>query len=118
MHKNVGPPIGIVHQVPGGAVGNFLEREMENMGRWAERAKQLQHEAIPPTRDDMAILEVGKQVDYQIPVFECDKLIGWKKHTGTVELLDDVRQMVLVIPETESQPWRWIAQFCITKGTA
>jgi len=88
------------------------------MGKWAERARQLQHEAIPATRDAMVILEVGKQVHYQIPVFECDKHIGWKKHTGTVELLDEVRQMVLLIPESEDQAWRWVAQFCITKGTA
>ncbi len=79
------------------------------MGRWAERARQLQHEAIPTTRDDMVILEVGKRVHYQIPVFASDRHIGWKKHTGTVELLDEVRQMVLVIPESEDQPWRWVA---------
>jgi len=87
------------------------------MGRWAERARQLQHEAIPTTRDDMVILEVGKQVHYQIPVFEWAKHIGWKKHIGTVELLDEVRQMVLVIPETEDQPWRWVAMCYVTKGT-
>ena len=63
----------------------------------------------------MVILEVGKQVHYQIPVFECDKHIGWTKHIGTVELLDEVRQMVLVIPETEEQPWRWVAITCVPK---
>jgi hypothetical protein len=79
------------------------------MGKWAERAKQLHHEAIPTTRDDIVTIEVGKRVQYQIPIFESDKHIGWKKHTGTVELLDEVRQMVLVIPESEDQPWRWVA---------
>ena len=29
-------------------------------------------------------------------------------HRGRIELVDEDWQMVLVIPETEEEPWRWV----------
>ena len=90
---------------------------MRKMGRWAERAKQLQREANPITAEDIVTLKPGMRIHYQIPVLERDRHIGWKKHIGRVKLVDTVWQMVWVIPETKEQPLRRVAMFYVTKGT-
>jgi len=60
----------------------------------------------------------GTTVHYRIPVkITSPTKYEWEWHQGTIELVDEDWQMVLVIPETKDQPWRWVAMCYVTKGT-
>ena len=51
----------------------------------------------------------GMTVQYRIPVITSPTNYIWEEHSGKIELVDEDWQMVLVIPETEDQPWRWVS---------
>jgi len=88
------------------------------MGRWAERAKQLQRESSLKVAEDMVSFKPGMRVQYRIPVrITSPTKYEWEWHSGTIEMVDEDWQMVLVIPETEGQPWRWVAMRYVSKGT-
>ena len=78
------------------------------MGRWAERAKQMQQEAINVVRKDIVSLELGMRVHYQITTFESGGHVGRIEQVGRVELVDPKRQLAVVIPETEQALPRWV----------
>jgi len=56
----------------------------------------------------------GTKVQYRIPRIVSPTNYEWECHRGRIELVDEDWQMVLVIPETEEQPWRWVAR-CYVK---
>ena len=63
-------------------------------------------------------VQPGMTVQYRIPVrITSPTKYEWAWHQGTIELVDEDWQMVLVIPKTEEQPWRWVAMCYVTKGT-
>ena len=57
----------------------------------------------------------GMTIRYRIPVIQSPTDYEWEWHEGSIELVDEDWQMVLVIPETEGQPWRWVARCYIQK---
>jgi hypothetical protein len=87
------------------------------MGRWAERARQLQRESNLKVAEDIVSFKPGMRVQYRIPVIKSPKDYEWECHRGRIELVDEDWQMVLVLPETEDQPWRWVNLTYIKKGT-
>ena len=57
-------------------------------------------------------------VHYPIPVkITSPTKYEWEWHCGTIERVDEDWQMVRVIPETEEQPWRWVARCYVSKET-
>ena len=91
---------------PNEAVQQLLEKIPEKI-RVIERAPGQQPSIYP-----------GLKVHYRIPVrITSPTKYEWEWHQGTIELVDEDWQMVLVIPKTEEQPWRWVAMCYVTKGT-
>ena len=63
-------------------------------------------------------IKTGMTVQYRIPVEIKDyNDYTWEEHTGKVKRIDANRELVLVIPETEEEPWRWVAMCYVSKGT-
>ena len=91
--------------------------------RAVETVRQLTKDVVKPpksTKRDEGIrpqLKPGDQVVYRTPRIRTPVDYDWIECPGTVHKIDDDRQMVLVIPKTEEQPWRWVAMCYVTKGT-
>jgi len=69
-------------------------------------------------RSKKSAIQPGMTVQYRIPVrITSPTKYEWAWHQGTIELVDEDWQMVLVIPKMEEQPWRWVAMCYVAKGT-
>lgn len=79
------------------------------MGRWAERAKELQLEATRGAANGIVTLKPSMVVHYQIPVFKGDSHMGWMEQIGRIQLIDERGQGVIVTPLHELEPWRWVS---------
>jgi hypothetical protein len=76
--------------------GNFVDIVDESQG--SKESKTL------------SSFTIGSTIQYRIPVrITSPTKYEWAWHRGTIELVDEDWQMILVLPETEEQPWRWIA---------
>lgn len=92
---------------PDAAVHQLLEKAPERI-RVIENNHPLQPAVSP-----------GMKVQYRIPVkITSPTKYEWEWHQGRVEMVDEDRQMVLVLPETEDQPWRWVAMCYVRKEIA
>jgi len=75
-------------------------------------------ESAEPQRDVVpSSIQPGATVQYRIPRIQSPTNHEWEWHRGTIELVDEDWQMVLIIPETEQEPWRWVAP-CYVKAEA
>ena len=91
-------PCGQVSEDPN--QGNFVDIVDQNQG--SEELKTLDS------------FKLGTTIQYRIPTrIQSPTNHEWKWHRGTIGLVDGDRQMVLIIPETEQEPWRWVAMVYI-----
>ncbi|MDR4495114.1 MAG: hypothetical protein R3B74_11960 [Nitrospirales bacterium] len=51
----------------------------------------------------------GLVVGYRIPIVKNPVDYDWEWHEGTVDLIDEAAQQVLIIPDAEEEPWRWVS---------
>ncbi len=51
----------------------------------------------------------GTTIQYRIPSIQSPTNHEWEWHRGTIELVDEDWQWVLIIPEIEQEPLRWVA---------
>lgn len=51
----------------------------------------------------------GLVVRYRIPIVKNPVDYDWEWHEGTVNLINEAAQQVLIIPDTEEEPWRWVS---------
>jgi hypothetical protein len=57
-----------------------------------------------------AAIQPGMTVRYRIPVrITSPTQYVWTWHQGTVEIVDEDQQLVLVTPVDEEEPWRWVS---------
>ena len=57
----------------------------------------------------LGLFKPGTTIQYRIPRIGSPTNYDWEWHRGRIELVDEDWQMVLVIPETEQEPWRWVS---------
>ncbi len=60
----------------------------------------------------------GDRVAYRTPhPIRSGTDYDWSEHIGIVELIDHNQEMILVIPESADQPWRWIAECYVSEAS-
>lgn len=57
----------------------------------------------------LGVLKPGTFVRYKIPRILTPIRYEWEWHEGTVDLINEETCRVLVIPDTEEGPWRWVS---------
>ena len=58
---------------------------------------------------DDSPFHIGQRVTYRIPVHITGlQSYTWEEHVGLVEMIDQKHHLVLIIPEDETIPWRWV----------
>jgi len=101
----------------------FAQDDWAAFQRTFETIRQLTKDVVKPPKptqgDEGAspILKPGDQVVYRTPPIRSALGSDWIESIGTVHMIDENWQMVLVIPKTEEQPWRWVAMAYVRKGT-
>ncbi len=61
----------------------------------------------PPARDPL----LGQQVTYRFPInIQSSTDYTWQTHTGRATMVDQANHWVLVEPDHEAYPWRWVAR--------
>ena len=79
--------------------------ERPNQGNFVDIVDESQRSGESKT---LGSFTPGSTIQYRIPRIVSPVNYEWEWHRGRIELVDEDWQMVLVIPETEEQPWRWI----------
>ena len=101
------------------ACSSILERSNPKSTPLQAQAPMESVEPQPKRRSSQSTVQPGMTVQYRIPVrITSPTKYEWEWHCGTIELVDEDWQMVLIIPETEGQPWRWVAMYYIQHATS
>ena len=102
----------------------FVQDNWPAFQRTFETIRQLTKDVVKPPKPaqrDEGVrlhLKTGDRVVYRTPRIRTGFDHDWVECLGTVHMIDEDWQMVLVIPETEQEPWRWVASCYVQKETS
>lgn len=125
--ENLMALIGVIHCPACGAIVNAnwqsclacsssLESAKSKPMSFQAQGLQERADLKPKALSSVQAVQPGMTVQYRIPVIKSPTNYEWEWHRGKIELVDERRQMVLVIPEREQEPWLWVAMIYIKTG--